>query len=76
MKIIYEDTLYPGSTKKYQGKTIGEILEDHPNPISFITQFNKSNKYCLSDEIAVNRKKGSFIHPRLNWSVSHINDFA
>lgn len=53
MKVIYEDDLYPGTVKKYKGKTIGEILEKHNNPRSFIMQFNRSNKYCLSDEVAV-----------------------
>ena len=62
MRVIYEDDLYEGTVKKYQGKTIGQILKEHPNPKSFITQFNSRNKnMCLSDEIAVNvRSLGNF----------------
>lgn len=73
MTIIYEDDIYPEDLldqnvtrrKKYEGKTIKQILEEHPDPSKFVSQFNKSNKYCLSDEVAVNRTHyGNF---RRNW---------
>lgn len=57
MRIIYEDDLYEGAVKKYQGKTIGEILAQHENPQNFITRFNSAHtNMCLSDEISVNRR--------------------
>lgn len=62
MKTIYEDDIYPDELishnrrEDYRGKTIKQILAQHPNPKQFIRSFNRSNKYCLSDEIAVDRK--------------------
>ena len=57
MRIIYEDDLYPGKNKRYQGMTIKQILDEHDNPANFITRFNSANSnMCLSDEIAVNIK--------------------
>lgn len=59
MKILYEDDLYPDDrsrpqrSDKYRGKTIGQILLEHPNPRAFIKSFNRSNKFCLSDGIAI-----------------------
>ncbi len=71
MKVIYEDDLYPEdlltdkNRKRYEGKTIKQILEEHPDSGRFVSQFNKSNKYCLSDEVAVNRVHyGNF---KRNW---------
>ena len=66
MKILYEDDLYPGKKKEYIGKTIGQILEEHNDPQSFITRFNSANdNMCLSDEISVNRRHlGGF---KRNW---------
>lgn len=61
MIILYNDSIYPSSKRgPYKGKTIGEILNTHPNPDAFIRHFNQhNNKYCLSDEIAVDIKKFS-----------------
>lgn len=61
MKILYSDDLFPistkslnGSSKKYVGKTIGEILSAHSNPVAFVKQFNaKNNKYGISDEVMI-----------------------
>lgn len=69
MTIIYEDDIYPedllnnANINKFKDKTIREILENRPDPKKFISVFNRSNKYCLSDEIGVVRKHlGGFIN--------------
>lgn len=60
MTILYSDSMYPSSKRgPYKGKTIGEILEEHPNPDAFIKHFNEhNNKYCLSDEVGVVARSG------------------
>lgn len=58
MTILYEDSLYPGTKKKYQGKTIGEIITTSLNPKAFVKAFNcMNNKFCLSDELIVDIKQ-------------------
>lgn len=62
MRIIYEDDIYPGTTRKYVGKTIKQILEESPNPIGFIKGFNvRNNNMCISDEIRIDKRRiGAF----------------
>lgn len=68
MTILYSDSMYPSSKRgPYKGKTIGEILEEHPNPETFIRNFAKNGKYCLSDEVVVRKWGGS--SKRLNKST-------
>ncbi len=60
MQVIFSDDLYPGTDKKYIGKTIAEILATNANPQRFIKSFNAhNNKFCLSDSVGVDRKRGN-----------------
>lgn len=62
MQIIYEDDVYTGRNKAFNGKTFKEILEslDAWGKARFITHFNSANtNKCLSDEICVNIKVGN-----------------
>lgn len=61
MTILYSDSLYPGKTDYYKGKTIGQILRDHINPHAFIRQFNARNgRYAIADEAINQRTRDKF----------------